>query len=88
MHIKVLLEVITLSLKAQFLWPSFPALLERRGRGLLLGSDPLSLVMGMIMMHSGRMGPVSSLQIEGVTDSEVFGGFMEKPYAKKLCQCR
>lgn len=63
---------------------SLPTMLGRRGRGLLLGPNLLFLVMGIVMMHSGRMETVSSLQIEEIINLEVLHDFIEQPYATKL----
>lgn len=77
------------SLGALFLWPSPSILLERRGREPFWFLDPFwfpSLVMGMVVMHSCRMGAVICLQTEEMI--EKFRGFMEQLYTTKLCHCR
>lgn len=48
-----------------------------------LRPDSLSLIMGMIMMHSDRMG-TGPLQVERIIDLEVLHGFIEPLYATKL----
>lgn len=53
-----LVEMLLLSFRAWFLWPSS---LGTSGRGLFLNPDPLPFLMGMVMMHSDRTGTVSSL---------------------------
>lgn len=65
-----------------------PTLLGTSGRGLFLNPDHLPFLMGMVMVHSDKIGIVSSLQVERIIDLEVLHGFMEQPYATKLCQCK
>lgn len=83
---KVALEILLLSHRAQFLWPSFPTLLGRRGMGFLLGPNtPFLWEQLQCILVGWEQYPLYRLR--ELIDLEVLCDFTEQP-VQQLCQCK